>query len=106
MAESSRRRDCLADRPDSLFSKNIRLPDIEKSAFGPTDIERLATAYESALRILELNDRDDPITEIIARRIFEAAQTGLRDPDSLCARTSEFLNWIRNESPLPSLNFS
>jgi hypothetical protein len=28
-----------------------------------------------------LNDRDDPITEIIARRIIEAAQTGLRDPD-------------------------
>ena len=58
---------------------------LQKSVFGPDDIERLATAYESALRILELNDRDDPITEIIARRIIEAAQTGLRDPDSLCA---------------------
>jgi hypothetical protein len=33
--------------------------------------------------VLELNDRDDPITEIIARRFIEAAQTGLRDPDSL-----------------------
>jgi hypothetical protein len=32
-----------------------------------------------------LSDRDDPITEIIARRIIEAAQTDLRDPDSLCA---------------------
>src|SRR4029077_1893595 len=41
--------------------------------------------YESALRALELSDRYDPITEIIARRIIEAAQTGLRDPDSLCA---------------------
>jgi hypothetical protein len=58
---------------------------LQKSAFGPDDIERLATAYESALRVLELNDRDDPITETIARRIIEAAQTGLRDPDSLCA---------------------
>ena len=58
---------------------------IAKSAFGPDDIQRLATAYESALRILDLNDRNDPITEIVARRIIEATQTGLRDPDSLCA---------------------
>jgi hypothetical protein len=58
---------------------------LQKSAFGPDDIERLTTAYESALRVLELNDRSDPITEFVARRIIEAAQTGLRDPDSLCA---------------------
>ena len=45
----------------------------------PDDIARLATAHESALRVLELSDRDDPITEI--RRIIEAAQTRLRDPD-------------------------
>ena len=38
---------------------------LQKSVFGPDDIARLATAYESALRVLELNDRDDPITEII-----------------------------------------
>ena len=60
---------------------------LQKSAFGPDDIERLATAYES-----ELNDREDPITEIIARRIIEAAQTGLRDPDSLCATAIKDLN--------------
>jgi len=56
---------------------------LQKSMFGPDDIA--PTAYESALRVLELSDRDAPITEIIARRIIEAAQTGLRDPDSLCA---------------------
>jgi hypothetical protein len=55
---------------------------LRKSAFGPEDIRRLAMAYESALRALKLNDRDDPITEIIAKR---TAQTGLGDPDSLCA---------------------
>jgi hypothetical protein len=58
---------------------------LQNSAFGPEDIERLATAYEDALRALKLVDRDDPITEIVAKRIIEAAQTGLRDPDSLCA---------------------
>jgi hypothetical protein len=63
------------------FELSYRL--LQKSAFGPDAIERLATAYEGALRVLELSDRDDPITEIIAKRIIEAA--GLRDPDSLCA---------------------
>ena len=54
---------------------------LQKSAFGPEDIELLATAYEDALRALKLNDRDDPITQLVAKRIIEAAQTGLRDPD-------------------------
>jgi hypothetical protein len=58
---------------------------LQKSAFGPEDIQLLATAYEDALRALKLNDRDDPITQLVAKRIIEAAQTGLRDPDSLCA---------------------
>jgi hypothetical protein len=57
----------------------------QKSAFGPDDIQRLSTAYESALRALELNDRNDPITEIIAKRIIYAAQTGTCDPATLCA---------------------
>ena len=59
-----------------------RMP--EDSAFGPEDIEQLSTAYEDALRTLELPDRDDPITQIIAQRIIEAAKTGVRDPAKLC----------------------
>jgi len=30
---------------------------LQKSMFGPDDIARLATAYESALRVLELKPR-------------------------------------------------
>jgi hypothetical protein len=59
-----------------------RMP--EDSAFGPEDIEQLSTAYEDALRTLELPDRDDPITQIIAQRLIEAAKTGVRDPIQLC----------------------
>jgi hypothetical protein len=32
------------------------------------------------LRILKLTNRSDPLTEIIAKAIFEIAQTGVRDP--------------------------
>jgi hypothetical protein len=58
---------------------------LQNSVLGPEDIQRLATAYEDALRALELTDRSDPITQIIAKRIIEAAQTGMRDPATLCA---------------------
>ena len=46
----------------------------------PEDISRLVAAYEAALKALELTDRTDPITEIVARKIIEIAQTGVRDP--------------------------
>jgi hypothetical protein len=37
------------------------------------------------LRIIGLVDRDDPITEMIARTIVEIAQTGVHDPAQLSA---------------------
>jgi len=58
---------------------------LQNAVFGPEDVQRLSTAYENALRALELTDRSDPITQIIAKRIIEAAQTGMRDPATLCA---------------------
>ena len=53
--------------------------------FGAEDNERLATAYEDALRALRIANRADPVTTIIARRIIDAAKTGERDPARLCA---------------------
>lgn len=57
----------------------------KNAAFGPEDIQRLSTAYEEALRVLASTDRDDPIMQIIAKRIIEVAQTGAGDPAMLCA---------------------
>jgi hypothetical protein len=58
---------------------------IQNLAFDQDDIERLSAAYEDALRALEISDRDDRITEIIAQRIIEASRRGVRDPVDLCA---------------------
>ena len=58
---------------------------LQKSAFGPEEIERMTTAYEDALRVLGLTDRSDPLTEILAKKIIEIAQTGERDPARICA---------------------
>jgi hypothetical protein len=53
-------------------------------SLDPEEIERLTIAYEDALRALQLSNRTDPITTIIAERIIEAAKTGERDPAKLC----------------------
>ena len=59
---------------------------LQKSAFGPEEIERMTTAYEDALRVLGLTDRSDPMTEILAKKIIEIAQTGERDPARIRAK--------------------
>lgn len=59
---------------------------LQKSAFGPEEIERMTTAYEDALRVLGLTDRADPLTEILAKKIIEIAQTGERDPAKIRAK--------------------
>jgi hypothetical protein len=41
------------------------------SSLSPKKITQLKTAYESALRALHLVDRNDPIAEIVARKIIE-----------------------------------
>jgi hypothetical protein len=49
---------------------------LQNSAFVPEDIGRLVAAYENCLRILNLSDR----SELIAKKVIEVAQTGMRDP--------------------------
>jgi len=56
---------------------------LQHSAFTPEDIVPIGAAYEDCLRILKLTDRSDPLTEIIAKAIFQIAQTGVRDPIQL-----------------------
>jgi hypothetical protein len=54
-------------------------------SLDPEEVEKLVAAYEDALRALQLSDRGDRITTIVAQRIVEAAKTGVRDPVQLCA---------------------
>jgi hypothetical protein len=53
---------------------------LQQSAFGQEDIDRMVTAYEDCLQALRVANRSDPITEKIAGKIIEVAQTGERDP--------------------------
>ncbi|MCK1605447.1 hypothetical protein IVB02_29630 [Bradyrhizobium sp. 166] len=59
---------------------------------GPDEIARLSTAYEQALHAIGVEDRSDPLTELIAKKIIEIGQTGLKDPAQICSRAVEALD--------------
>ena len=49
---------------------------LERSGLGPKDVERLNRACEDALHTLHLVDRNDPLTETIARKVIEIGKNG------------------------------
>ena len=53
---------------------------IANGSFGPDEIEVMTATYEGALIDLRLSDRNDPITELIAKSIVNVTATGERDP--------------------------
>jgi hypothetical protein len=64
---------------------------LQNAPFGPDEIARLVAAYERTLGALGLKDRSDPITELVARKIIEISQTGVRDPLLLARRAIDDL---------------
>ena len=64
---------------------------LQFSAFEPEAVAAMTAAYEDALRVLQLVDRQDPLTEVVARKIIEVAQLGERDPIRLRARALDNL---------------
>ena len=58
---------------------------LKNCTLEPKEISRITAAYEQALHILCVKDRDDPLTEMIARTIIKIAQTGGHDAAQLSA---------------------
>jgi hypothetical protein len=59
---------------------------IAGGTFGPDEIKAMAAAYEGALIDLQLIDRNDPLTELIAKAIVNVTATGERDPEKIKER--------------------
>lgn len=59
---------------------------IASGTFDPDVIEVMTVAYEGALADLRLIDRNDPVTELIARSIITVTSTGERDPEKIKER--------------------
>ena len=58
---------------------------LKNSTLEPEEIRRITEAYEQALHTLYVKDRDDPLTEMIAKQIIKIAQAGVNDAAPLSA---------------------
>jgi hypothetical protein len=58
-----------------------------QGVFAPDEVAMLGNVFEDVLRTLELVDRKDPMTEMVAKKLVELATPGLRDPARLKALT-------------------
>ncbi len=59
------------------------------SKLGPEEIARLNAAYTHALHRLSVVDRNDPLTEMLARKIIEIGATE-SDPVKISARALRY----------------
>lgn len=64
----------------------LRLPIyrlLKDASLERAEMARLDKACKRALRLLYLVDRDDRLAEIVARKVIEIDQSGVRDPTEI-----------------------
>ena len=69
---------------------------IGNGSFGPDEIEVMKAAYEAAVVDVGITDRDDPITELIAKSIVNVTASGERDPKQVMERALNALGIRRS----------
>jgi len=53
---------------------------LKDTEFEPEAVEAMGRAYEDVLTELQLLDRNDPFTEIVAKQVIQVASTSVHDP--------------------------
>ena len=70
-------------------------PFLAHQAFEPETIETMSAAlaaFVAACEALHLKVGDDPATRVVAEKVIELAQRGIRDPDALRTMTLKELD--------------
>jgi hypothetical protein len=67
---------------EAELSTYLRLQTVD---LQPEMVSRITAAYEQALHTLCVKDGDDPLTEMIAKKVIKMAQTGIKDPAQIAA---------------------
>jgi hypothetical protein len=66
-------------------------PFLRNQAFDPETVEVMGKAFVLASEALGLSDRRDAMTKLVAQKIFELAQRGIKNPLALhLAAMTEF----------------
>ena len=60
---------------------------MKRRGIGAQDAERLQQAFRLALSGLQLVDRNDPVCELVARKVIAIGMDGTRDPHDIAALT-------------------
>ena len=71
---------------------------IGNGSFGPQEIEVMSAAYESALIDLGITNRDDLVTELIAKSIVNVISTGERNPELVKERAINALGLRKSDA--------
>jgi hypothetical protein len=56
---------------------------ISGATFGPETIKDMTTALERIRTVLKLEDSDDPLVEVIAKKVISLASQGTFDPKEI-----------------------
>jgi hypothetical protein len=57
---------------------------LKDSGLPADQAEALVRAFDLAMKSLQLVDRDDPFTEMVAAKVIAIGKSGLRDPAAIC----------------------
>jgi hypothetical protein len=74
-------------------------PFLAGQAFEPEIIRQMSLALESVCEKLQLNLTDDPATRLVATKIIELAQRGVRDATTLSTMTLKEFEQTRGNGP-------
>jgi hypothetical protein len=69
---------------------------IQSGVFSPELVSMMGEVFEDILKRLNLADRNDPVTELVAHKVIELVQSGERDRVRLKRLTLEA---IKGERP-------
>ena len=87
----------MAERPVALSPVSSRgvMPItafLTGQAFDPEVVRSMSIAFDNVSKSLRLRDPSDAASEVVAKKIVELAQRGLRDAESLAKRALQELN--------------
>jgi hypothetical protein len=72
----------FTDETTRTASEQI-IPFLRAQAFDPETVEAMGTAIVTACESLGLKDRNDAMTKLVAEKIIELAQRGIKQPTAL-----------------------
>ena len=75
-------------------------PFLAHQAFDPEAIKTMSAAFVAACNALHLKVVDDPATRVVAEKVINLAQRGIRDLDVLRTMTLKELGLSDESGPL------